>query len=129
MRYRISRSQWSAKVRLDTGRAAFFTVIDHYMAMDEVFHLLTAKDKLNYERLERRDQVMRAANALLQDQPDQTMKLCPDVFSMSVIKAALQTRRGLVVLALGLYLKVMIFLRCTRFAKASLSHIKKRTNK
>ena len=129
MRYRISRNQWSAKVRLDTSRAAFFSVIDHYLAMEEVRQLLTAEDMMNYERLERRDQVMRAANALLQDQPDQAMKLCPDVFSMDSFKAALQTRRGLIVLLLGMYLKTMIFLHLNTIAKASLIQFKRIANK
>lgn len=129
MRYRISRSQCSAKVRLDTSRAAFFSVIDHYLAMEEVRQLLTAEDIMNYERLERRDQVMRAANALLQGQPDQAMKLCPDVFSIDSFKAALKTRRGLIVLLLGMYLKAMIFLHLNTIAKASLIQFKRMASK
>ena len=129
MRYRISRSQWSAKARLDTSRAAFFSVIDHYLAMEEVRQLLTAEDIMNYERLERRDQVMRAANALLQGQPDQAMKLCPDVFSIDSFKAALKTRRGLIVLLLGMYLKAMIFLHLNTIAKASLIQFKRMASK
>lgn len=129
MRYRISSSQWSAKVRLDTGRADFFRVIDHYMAMEEIRQLLTAEDIVNYERLERRDQVMRAANALLQDQPDQVMNLCPDIFSIDSFKAALKTRRGLIVLLLSIYLKIMIYLHLNTIAKASLIQFKRMANK
>ncbi|HQS39489.1 MULTISPECIES: glycosyltransferase [unclassified Polaromonas] len=129
MRYRISRSQWSANARVDTGRAAFFSVVDHYLAQPDVRSLLTAHDLKNYQRLERRDQVMRAVNALLQDQPEQAAALCPDIFSMSALKAAWQTRRGMAVLALGLYLKMMLSLRCHRLAKASLIHMKRMTNK
>ncbi|MDO8654294.1 MAG: glycosyltransferase family 2 protein [Undibacterium sp.] len=129
MRYRISRSQWSANVRVDTGRSAFFRVVDHYLAQPDVRSLLTADDLMNYQRLERRDQVMRAINALLQDQPEQAATLCPDIFSMSALKAAWQTRRGMAVLALGLYLKMMLSLRCHRLAKASLIHMKRMTNK
>jgi len=129
MRYRISRSQWSANVRVDIGRAAFFEVVDHYLAQAGVRSLLTADDLMNYQRLERRDQVMRAINALLQDQPEQAATLCPDIFSMSALKAAWQTRRGMAVLALGLYLKMMLSLRCHRLAKASLIHMKRMANK
>ncbi len=129
MRYRISRSQWSANVRIDTGRAAFFRVVDHYLAQADVRSLLTADDLINYQRLERRDQVMRAVNALLQDQPEQAATLCTNIFSMSALKAAWQTRRGRAVLALGLYLKMMLSLRCHRLAKASLIHMKRMTNK
>jgi len=129
MRYRISSSQWSANVRLDTRRAAFFDVIDYYLAQQSVRHMLSAEDIVNYERLERRDQVMRATNALLQDQPGQAMELCPDIFSLDALKAALQTRRGLAVFFLGLYLKIMLSLRWPRAAKASLSYLKRMANK
>ena len=129
MRYRISRSQGSANVRLDTDRAAFFGVIDHYLAHANVRSLLTADDLMNYQRLERRDQLMRAINALLQDQPGQASTLCPDIFSMSALKAAWQTRRGMAVLVLGLYLKAMLGLRWHRLAKASLIHMKRMANK
>lgn len=129
MRYRISRSQWSANVRFDTGRAAFFGVIDHYLAQADVRSLLTTADLMNYQRLERRDLLMRAVNALLQDQPEQAAALCPDIFSMSALKAAWQTRRGMAVLVLGLYLKAMLVLRWHRIAKASLIHMKRMANK
>ena len=129
MRYRISLSQWSAKVRLDTSRADFFRVIDHYMSIEDIRQLLIAKDIINYERLERRDQVMRAANALLQDQPDQAMKLCPDVFSIASFKAALKTRRGLIVLLLSMYLKTVFYLHLNRIAKAPLIQFKRMANK
>jgi glycosyltransferase involved in cell wall biosynthesis len=129
MRYRISGSQWSANVRLDTGRAAFFDVVDHYLAQPDVRRLLNDDDLMNYQRLERRDQVMRAVNALLQGHPNQAAILCPDVFSKSALKAAWQTRRGMMVLALGLYLKAMLALRCPRLAKASLIYLKRIANK
>jgi hypothetical protein len=129
MRYRISRSQVSANVRLDTDRAAFFGVIDHYLAQPEVRSLLTANDLINYQRLERRDMLMRAVNALLLDQPDQAVALCPDIFTISALKAAWQTRRGMAVLVLGLYLKAMLVLRWYRLAKVSMIYLKRRANK
>lgn len=129
MRYRISRNQGSASVRLNTGRADFFRVIDHYLAQVEVLRLLSADDMVNYERLERRDQVMRAVNALLQGRPDQAAKLCPAILSMGALKAALHTRRGLIVLLLAIYLKTMLFIRCHRFAQITLAKIKRMANK
>ena len=129
MRYRISSSQWSANVRLDTRRAAFFTVIDHYLAQPSVHKLLDANDIINYERLEHRDQVMRATNAIIKGQPDHAKTLCIDVFSSSVLTAALETKRGLGVFVLGLYLKLMLNLRLSSFAKFSLIHFKRITNK
>ena len=129
MRYRIGQDQWSAKVRVDTGRAAFFRVVDHYLAQPGVRGLLTTNDLMNYQRLERRDLLMRAVNALLQDQPEQAATLCPGIFTKSALKAAWQTRRGMAVLVLGLYLKTMLALRWHRLAKASLTHMKRMANK
>lgn len=129
MRYRISRSQWSAKVRLDTDRAAFFRVIDHYLNQADVRNLLTAADLMNYQRLERRDRIMRSVNALLQHQPEQAAALCPDVFTMSALRAACQTRRGMAVLVLAMYLKAMLWLRWHRLARTSLIHMKRMANK
>ncbi len=129
MRYRISRSQWSAKVRLDTDRAVFFKVIDHYLDQADVRNLLTAADLMNYQRLELRDRIMRSINALLQHQPEQAAALCPDIFTMSALRAACQTRRGMAVLVLGLYMKTMLGLRWHRLARASLIHMKRMANK
>ncbi len=129
MRYRISGSQGSANVRLDTDRAAFFRVIDHYLAQADVRNLLTAADLMNYQRLERRDRIMRSVNALLQYQPEQAAALCPDIFTMSALRAAWQTRRGMVVLVLCLYMKAMLGLRWHRLARYSLIHMKRMANK
>ncbi|MEY4075638.1 MAG: hypothetical protein RIQ69_8 [Pseudomonadota bacterium] len=129
MRYRISRSQGSANVRLDTDRAAFFGVIDHYLAQVDVRNLLTAADLMNYQRLERRDRIMRSVNSLLQYQPEQAAALCPDIFTMSALRAAWQTRRGMAVLVLCLYMKTMLGLRWHRLARASLIHMKRMANK
>lgn len=125
MRYRISTSQWSANVRLDTARAAFFSVIDYYLAQENVQRMVTADDLVNYARLERRDQVMRAVNAVLKDQPEQARAMCPDVFSPAALKAAVQTRRGLGVFLLGLFLKLMLALNLNSFAKTSLVYLKR----
>ena len=129
MLYRISRSQGSANVRLDIDRAAFFGVVDHYLAQADVRCLLTAADLMNYQRLERRDLLMRAVNALLQDRPEQAATLCPDIFTKSALKAAWQTRRGMAVLVLGLHLKLMLALRWHRLAKVSLTYMKRIANK
>jgi glycosyltransferase involved in cell wall biosynthesis len=129
MRYRVSQSQWSAKVRVDTNSADFFSVTDHYLAQPDIRRMLTADDLTNYHRLEQRDKAMRAANALLQDRPEQAMKLCPDIFSISALKAAWQTRRGMIVMVLSIYLKVALRLRLHHIAKAPLIYIKRMANK
>ena len=129
MRYRISQSQWSANVRIGTNRSAFFRVIDFYLEKDEVQKLLTGDDRVNYERLERRDRVMRAANTMVAKQPDLARKLCPDIFTLKVLRAALQTRRGFSVFLLALYIKLMLLLRLNGFAGVSLRHIKRMLQK
>jgi glycosyltransferase involved in cell wall biosynthesis len=129
MRYRISQSQWSANVRIDTNRSAFFNVIDYYLAKHEVQMLLTDADMVNYERLECRDWVMRAANAMVAKQPEMARELCPDIFSMRALYAALQTRRGLAVFLLAFYIKLMLLLRLTGLAGVSLRHMKRMARK
>jgi len=44
MRYRISNSQWSARVRLGAERADFFLVLDHYLEQEPIRVLLTSDD-------------------------------------------------------------------------------------
>lgn len=129
MRYRISGNQGSASVRLDTERAAFFSVMDHYLDMDDVQVMLTQRDRENYERLERRDRVMRAINALIKNEPGRAAELCPTVFSLPAIQAAVQTRRGFAVFTLSAFLRLMLFLRLRGWAKAVLSRFKKMTNR
>lgn len=129
MKYRISRSQFSATVRLRTKRADFFRVIDHYLQQDEIRQFVDQRDVRNYSRLDRRDRVMRAANALLSDQQHEAMQLCHDVLSLDAITAALQTRRGLLTLLLGLYIKISISLKLTKFAKRVLTYMRRTARK
>ena len=129
MRYRISQSQFSSGVRISTDRSAMFDVIDFYLARYDVQKLVTSTDLVNYRRLERRDRVMRAANAMVTRQSDLARDLCPDIFSMAALSAALQTRRGLAVFLLALYIKLMLFLNLNRLAGASLLHIKRMAQK
>lgn len=129
MRYRISQSQWSANVRIDTNRSAFFSVVDYYLAKDDMQKLLTGADMVNYERLERRDRVMRAANAMVGRQPELARELCPSIFSVQALRAALQARRGLAVFLLALYIKLMLLLHLNELAGESLRHIKRMARK
>ena len=131
MRYRISSSQWSAKVRLDTRRADFFTVMDHYLAMDGVRAQLTAADMESYDRLEQRDKAMRAANAFLQDQLDTARQLCAEVLTWRSFRDALQSRRGLLVFLLAGYvqLALLLFSGVHKPAKSLLMRLKQAINK
>ena len=129
MRYRISHSQVSARVRLKTERADFFRVTDFYLAQNDVRTKLDFCDIQNHVRLERRDRVMRAINALLQGNASLAKELCPDVLSMDVFKAALQTRRGLGVMLLATFLKIMLTLRMNHLAIITLNYMRKLANK
>jgi len=129
MRYRISNSQWSARVRLETERADFFLVIDHYLAQELVRALLDATDFNNYRRLDRRDRVMRAANLFITGYPKQANGLVHDIFSWDALEGALKSKRGAFVLLIGVYMKLLILLKLNKIGKTSLAYIKQVTRK
>lgn len=124
MRYRISNSQWSAKVRLGTERADFFLVTDHYLAQQPVRALLDATDLGNYRLLERRDRVMRAANLLITGHPEQASELVHDILSRDALMAALKSKRGALVFLLGVYVRLLTLLGLHRIGRSSLSYMK-----
>lgn len=129
MRYRISNSQWSAEVRLQTERADFFRVMDFYLAQNDVFALLNQKDLQSYARLERRDKVMRAINSFLIGQSKDVHGLLDDIYSWDAIISSFQSKRGLGVLMAGTYLNIIILLRFNKFGRKSLLLLKKMMHK
>lgn len=129
MRYRISESQWSARVRLGTERADFFLVTDYYLAQDSVKAMLTPDDIRNYKWLERRDRVMRAVNLLLTDRSQQARTLLKDIFSKDALGAAMKTKRGFFVFIIGLYVTLITSLRLSRVGKIPLIYMKNRAGK
>jgi glycosyltransferase involved in cell wall biosynthesis len=129
MRYRISNEQFSAKVRQGVGRADFFRVIDYYQAQEWVVAQLDDGDYLNYARLERRDCVMRASNCLLNGDAVKAYKLCNEVLSLNALSDALQSRRGAIVLVLGVFIRASIGLGLTGPAKRVLFYLKKKARK
>lgn len=129
MRYRISSSQGSARVRLDFRRSDFFLVMDHYLAMETVRANLAETDLLNYTKLERRDKAMRAANAYLQGQPEVAIQLCSDVLSWRCLRDALTSTRGLSVFLLAVYVRAALLSGINGPAKALLTRMKHTTNK
>lgn len=129
MRYRISSQQWSARVRLGTERADFFLVIDHYLAQDSVRALLGPDDLRYYRWLERRDRVMRAANLVLTDRSRQAIELLHDIVSADALNAAIKTKRGMFVLIIGMYLKLVTALGLSKVGKLPLGYMKQATGK
>ena len=124
MRYRISSNQYSAKIRLETGPADFFLVTEHYLQQDLVKAQLTSVDFRNYKWLERRDRVMRAVNLFIANHYDDSICLLDDVLSWDALHAAIITKRGLLVLIVGLYLKFILFIGIHKLGKSSLACLK-----
>lgn len=106
MKYRVSDAQCSSKVRYQTERADFFRVMDHYLAKNDVRVRVTWTDLENYQKLARRDIVMRAANLFLMDDFSQAAHLLDGFFNLDMLIGAIQGKRGLGVFMLGSYLKV-----------------------
>lgn len=129
MRYRVSNSQWSARVRLGTERADFFLVIDHYLEKELVRKRLRPEDFRNYHRLEQRDKVMRAVNFMLAGQPGQAKELLSDFLSWDVLRAAFVSSRGLFVLLIGIYVKVIVLFGLGRIGRVPLRYMKQMTGK
>lgn len=129
MRYRISNNQWSARVRLGTERADFFLVTDHYLAKESIRTLLTQDDLRHYGWLERRDRAMRAVNLLLTDRPRQAKELLIDICSRDALNAAVTTKRGLLVLLIGLYVMLLTSLGLSKIGKIPLRYMKQMSGK
>jgi glycosyltransferase involved in cell wall biosynthesis len=129
MRYRISHNQFSARVRLKTERADFFLVIDHYLKKKSVHERLSATDMSNYRCLDRRDRVMRAVNLFITEHPKQANELIPDIFSWNALDAALTSKRGLFVLLIGVFVKLLFLLKLNKIGQLSLSYMKHATRK
>lgn len=129
MRYRISSNQFSACVRQGTGRADFFLVIDYYLAQEPVRALLDATDFNNYRLLDRRDRVMRATNLFITGDPKQANVLVHDVISLNALKAATKSKRGMFVLLVGVYVKLLTLLKLYKVGKLSLVYLKQAIRK
>lgn len=125
MRYRISNSQWSAKVRLATERADFFLVAEYYLAKDDVGGMLDRTDLENYERLDRRDRVMRAVNCFLSARSGEAKSLLHDIYSWDAWKAGIQTKRGFGVLVVGIYLRGVLLFRLEKVGRLTLGYLKR----
>lgn len=107
MKYRVSDAQYSAKVRYQTERADFFRVMDHYLEQNDVRATVTGADLDSYQKLIRRDIVMRAANLFLMSDFSRAAQLLKGFFKPDMLVGAMQDKRGLGVFLLGAYLKVV----------------------
>jgi len=125
MKYRISDAQYSARVRYQTERADFFRVMDHYLEQDDVRAMVTPADLDNYQKLLRRDVVMRAVNLFLMDDFPRSALLMKDFFKPTTLFGALQDKRSLGVLLLGVYLICTNTMGLRRFGQYPLRQMKR----
>ncbi len=129
MRYRISSSQFSAGVRLQTERADFFRVIDHYLGQSDVRALLENRDIQNYAALERRDSVMRAINLFLMGETGEVRALLGDMNAWDALRSAMQSKRGAGVLVAAIYLRILLLLSLKKFGQITLIFMKRAMGK
>lgn len=125
MKYRVSDTQFSAKVRLQTARADFFRVTDHYLEQYDVRAHVRTADLDNYQKLVRRDTVMRAANLFLMNDFSRSALLMKGFFNSATLSGAWQGKRSFGVLALGLYLICMNIPGLRRWGQVPLRQMKR----
>jgi glycosyltransferase involved in cell wall biosynthesis len=129
MKYRVSDAQYSAKVRYQTERADFFRVMDHYLEQDDVRAMVTRSDLDNYQKLVRRDIVMRAANLFLMGDFSRAALLLNGFFNPDMLVGAMHDKRGLGVFLLGSYLKMTNVPGLRRCGQAPLRQLKRALRK
>lgn len=129
IRYRVGVQQFSAQVRRETGKSVFFKIVDYYLEQNQARSLVDATDLRYYKWLERRDRVMRALNLVLKDCPQEAGRLLNDMFTWDAFNAALVSKRGLLVLLLGTYIKFLLAVGANKLGKSSLANIMRITNK
>lgn len=125
MSYRISNAQFSNSIRNRTERADFFLVMDNYLARPDVLGLLTQDDLRHYGWLERHECVARALNLLILSRSTEAKKLLRGFFSRDTFSAAIHNRRGLVTLAGGGLLQLLMFFGMENRSAAIIKSIKK----
>lgn len=125
MKYRMSDAQFSAKVRLQTARADFFRVTDHYLEQYDVRAHLRTVDLDNYQKLVRRDTVMRAANLFLMDDFSSSALLLKGFLNSATVAGVWKDKRSLRVLVLGVYLKCVNIPGLRRWGQAPLRQMKR----
>ena len=129
IRYRVGTQQFSAQVRRETGKSLLFKIVDHYLAQEQVSSMLDASDQHNYKWLERRDRVMRALNLFLSDRPQEAGRLLNDIYSRDALHAAFQSKRGMLTLVVGVYIRLLVAMGLNKIGKSSLIYITQVTNR
>lgn len=124
MRYRISRAQFSHQNRQRTERADFFLVMEHYLKQPDVLSSLTTEDMRHYCWLERHEHVSLALNLLGLGRSVEAKMHLQGILSWDAVYAAFKTRRGLVTLASGVFLRILILLGLSKLGMKTAQLVK-----
>lgn len=117
MRYRISLSQYSAKLRARTWQSDLFLVMDYYLSMEKVKNFLLPQDWIYYARLQRTDRIARAINLYLIDRERDALTLCRNTLDVDAWRAAMSGRRGLMTLVASIFLHIFYYSNLPRVGK------------
>lgn len=129
IRYRIGDQQFSAQVRRETEKGLLFKIVDHYLEQEQVVASLDVEDMRKYKWLERRDRVMRALNFYLTDCQQEVGRLLDDIYSWDAFNSAFRSKRGMLTLVVGVYIKLLVMTGLKKIGKPSLSYMKRVTHK
>lgn len=124
IRYRISNNQFSARIRVATEPSDFFKVINYYIGQSHIKEILKDRDLCNLKCLERRDRVVRAVNFFILSCPQEARQLLDDIYSKNSVKAAFKSKRGFLVLIVGMSLRFLIVLGLNKIGKILLIRLK-----
>ncbi len=125
MGYRISKAQFSDRIRNRTERTDFFLVMDNYLAQPEVRAILTENDLRHYQWLDRHERVACAFNLFGLARNAEAKVLLEGLFCWDSVRAAMSGRRGVVTLAGGTLLRILLQVGGTRNGAGIVKAIKK----
>jgi glycosyltransferase involved in cell wall biosynthesis len=118
MQYRISPNQYtSGIVRKRIKQADFFLVIDHYLNDNKVKKILLNEDYRHIGWLKRSDRVIRAMNFYIIGDRNETRNLINGIFTWDAIVSAITTKKGVMTLFLGVFIKVSLLLYIDKISR------------
>ena len=118
MRYRIDSNQFSSSVRLRTEKADFLTVIDFYLNSSSVETMLDSQDLSNINQQILNDRLWRAINHFINGNVQEAGDLISGFLSIENLLNGLRSRRGILMIASGVALKLMVALKMKKSGKA-----------
>jgi len=110
MGYRISKEQFSDRIRNRTERTDFFMVMDNYLAKLEVCEFITDSDIRHYRWLERHECVALSINLCALGRNEEAKNLLNDFFILDSLHAAISSRLGFVTFAAVVILRAILLM-------------------